>query len=353
MKLVLAVTALAATPLLVPSPQNPTTATAVPLGLPQRSLLGNGGFETWTHGTSANLALGPDLWLAQGTTSNFTTQSAIDFVRVPEDPACTSGAPWSAQLSAMSPGNFVSQRLEDFAGLDDRWVTFTVWLRTDFPVAYPTIAIDDGHAATTESRGVGQVFGTQRYTPLTVRHKVSKCATKLEFKIVPDQTIQVANAMAVVGNVSQAVYVPRRNVEPGLMELPLGAVVDWYRFHADMPVPEGFVICDGSTITDPESTFVGRAVPDLRGKFVRGAPDLASIGSGGGTDTVDLQHSHSGSTGANQSPGTDYWFMAQNQLDQLHNAKDEHTHTFTTNEALGTVSLVPSYVGLLKIMRVR
>jgi hypothetical protein len=174
---------------------------------------------------------------------------------------------------------------------------------------------------------------------------VSDCATGLEFRIYPEQTVQVSDAMAVAGRLNEARYVPRRNVEPGLMELPLGSVVDWYRFDANTPVPEGFAICDGATVTDTGSPFVGRPTPNLASKFVRGVVTVNSIGSQGGSD------SFSGNTGVPHQGGGDppggFWRILKDPFFPWNLAANEHHfHPFT-------VPTVPAYVGLLKIIRIK
>lgn len=349
MKLILAGAALAAFPFVAPPVQSVLQPVPTEIGLPQRSLLGNGGLESWSHGAQVQGPIAPDLWYAMGVPTNAFGQSDIAYTRVPEDAGCSASGPWCAEVRANAPGNYIAQRLEDFAGLEDRWVTFSVDLRTPFATASPTIAIDDGVNATTRT----EIVGTSA-SRVTVRHRVSACATRLEFRVYPEQTVRVDHAMAVVGRHAEALYVPRRNVEPGLMELPLGAVVDWHRFDASIPVPEGFAICDGALVADADSPFVGKPTPNLASKFVRGVTSLGAIGSTGGADSVDLAHTHTGTTGSNQGPGgVDYWVMGNPQLDHVHNAKDGHVHTFTTNSSLGSVSTLPSYVGLLKLIRIK
>lgn len=352
MKLILAGAALAAAPFVAPPVQSVLQPVPTEIGLPQRSLLGNGGFESWSLGAQVQGSIAPDLWYAMGAPTDAFGQTDVAYTRVPEDASCSASGPWCAEVRANAPGNYIAQRLEDFAGLEDRWVTFSIDLRTPFATASPTISIDDGVNATART----EIVGTSA-SRLTVRHLVSACATRLEFRVYPEQTVRADHAMAVVGRHAEAPYVPRRNVESGLMELPLGAVVDWYRFDASIPVPEGFVICDGATIVDGNSPFFGKATPNLADKFVRGVASVGAIGSTGGTDTVNLAHNHSGTTSDNHGPpggsNDDYWWQDANEFDVLHVAKDGHTHNFTTNTKLGVVSLVPAYVGLLKLIRVK
>lgn len=66
--------------------------------------------------------------------------------------------------------------------------------------------------------------------------------------------------------------------------IPIGAVYPWYRRSSGTATPDGWVICDGSSVTDHQ--FPGLAgqtitLPDLRGKFVMGADPDATIGAAG------------------------------------------------------------------------
>lgn len=175
---------------------------------------------------------------------------------------------------------------------------------------------------------------------------------------------------------------------------PIGAVIDWYRPNAQAVVPDGWHVCDGSTISDAASPFNGLSVPDLRNVFVRGLdPTRVNAGNyapglpfpdAGGNPSVNLAHahnvaahSHSISTdgthqhsGATSPPIDDTTFFDV-QGGSLYNTSTHH-HTFTTNSAgahnhsgatgaagsvtdaqLGAVSIIPPYVGLLKIIRIK
>jgi hypothetical protein len=192
------------------------------------------------------------------------------------------------------------------------------------------------------------------------------------------------------------------NMPPGV---PVGTVVAWWGNSANPP--EGWVVCSGQTISDPQSPLNGMAVPDLRDKFVRGTVgNVRPTAPTGGVDTVNLAHSHtvhshshsmahthtvnnhthdmgnhthSGQTGVGQ-PRIDYYRWAFDGILEIH---DDHTHPFTTGgpstnttggaspgtsgpstgetgasapgttAALGNMSIVPSYVGLVYIMRVK
>ncbi len=312
------------------------------------NLLGNGGMEEWSLGVPASTGgpIPPELWYPQGNTTNLFGQTGIEYTRVPITANFGSGE-YVMACRAMAPGSFVAQSLEAFSEFHDEDMTFSVDLSTPFSQAVATIAIDDGLASTVKSEVVVNGVSTR----LTVRHHVHPNATHLQFRVFPEQTLWIDNAQAIQGKFPEVRYRPRPNHEPGVMQVPLGGVQDWYRFHPDVPVPDGYEIADGSPVADPVSPFVGLPTPDLRDRFVRGAASVAAIGTTGGQDTADLKHTHSGTTGA----GSSSWLILQNPIGPVLNAaRNTHTHSFTTNSALNTpVSIVPRYVGLLKIVRVK
>jgi len=77
---------------------------------------------------------------------------------------------------------------------------------------------------------------------------------------------------------------------------PIGAVIPWFGDPAELPA--NWRICDGSVVADPQSPLDGKNVPDLRSKFVRGEQDLsrnilATETNTGGSDVMNLEHTHS------------------------------------------------------------
>ena len=312
------------------------------------NLLGNGGMEEWALGVppAGGGPVPPELWYPMATTANLFGQAAIQFIQRPSDSQFGSGK-YFVEVTASASGNFVAQSLETFAEFRGEVMTFSVDLSTPFPQATARVTIDDGVSSSETVETVSS--GTT--TRVTVRHKVSPGASHLQMRVHPLQTLWVDNAQLLPGPFSNSPYRPRANPEPGLMQVPLGGIGDWYRFHPGMPVPEGYAIADGSVIQDPASPFDGMATPDLRDRFVRGAADVASIGTSGGNATVNLSHSHSGTV--NSQSG--FWYIHGYipPPPNLKAAKHDHKHSFTTNSALGNVNILPPYVGLLKIVRIK
>lgn len=88
---------------------------------------------------------------------------------------------------------------------------------------------------------------------------------------------------------------------------PVGSVKSWLRSDNSVPLPSGWLICDGSTVVDATSPYNGKALPDFRGRFVRGHNTLDNSNFGadatyyaggtipnGGADSNSFNHSHAG-----------------------------------------------------------
>jgi hypothetical protein len=186
------------------------------------------------------------------------------------------------------------------------------------------------------------------------------------------------------------------------IEVPVGAVIDWWRSNPGQEVPEGFMVADGSIVTDPESPFVNAKLPDLTNRFVLGVTDPGQIGSTGGSDTHShaINHDHpavnatTSNSGAHNHLWSRYvrgdrdWYtfdqngnqfrpidwsdginnegsgiypLARDDAGSLNNWTDPrgaHNHTVSVDLAnysgnSGTSGHLPPYVGLLKIIRIK
>ena len=81
---------------------------------------------------------------------------------------------------------------------------------------------------------------------------------------------------------------------------PIGAVIPWAKSMTGTPVlPDGWLECDGSTISDADSPMNGQAVPNLQtnNPFVRG--DTTSDAT-----ATASSHDHGGSTGSTEDIGS-------------------------------------------------
>lgn len=179
------------------------------------------------------------------------------------------------------------------------------------------------------------------------------------------------------------------------MSAPVGTVLDWIPPTPTSQPPSSWRVCDGSVVNgEPTSPFNGRVLPNFVGHVARGisAASAASLPAGtyatGGQDsfTIDVSHSHgigshthsipqhshhvSGTTdGPNANSDTTPIFTF---VDHNPSGFDKHTHNFSANTDLSpaqqtgpasgstdtaslvrTVDTTPSYVGVVKIIKIK
>ncbi len=127
-------------------------------------------------------------------------------------------------------------------------------------------------------------------------------------------------------------------------DVPIGTVIDWYRPDTTTAIPEGYAICDGSTINDSRSPWDGKALPSLSQKFVRGEVQLANIGSSGGssthTHTTSIDHDHASATTSNSGKNHTHNTNIENyNVAPRASSTDKHNHIwayFDTGEDWNT-----------------
>lgn len=159
--------------------------------------------------------------------------------------------------------------------------------------------------------------------------------------------------------------------------IPVGGVIMWW---SDGTLPDGWAVCDGSTVSATASPINGKALPDLRDKFVRGVgnADVRSTPVSGGSDhdththltgdhvlTIAEMPSHShpsyiansngygGTDGAPAGSGFDGAYHGSTPTiavggNQSHN----HGPTGPPSTVANPENNVPAYVGLVYIMRI-
>lgn len=155
------------------------------------------------------------------------------------------------------------------------------------------------------------------------------------------------------------------------VEPPIGTVIDWFlpSTFPYLPLPSGYEICDGTAVTTYGSILLGVTKPDLRGVFVQGVADPEQIGRSGGSSSTTSSsadnHVHSISNGADMASsivtsGANPTCQPQPpELGCLRTLVSVKLHSYNPppSTASGgahahTVSTVPPYVGLLKLIRV-
>ena len=118
-------------------------------------------------------------------------------------------------------------------------------------------------------------------------------------------------------------------------DVPVGGIVPWAKTLAGVPnLAEGWVECDGSVLVDSQSSLNGQTIPDLNGdnRFLRGN---STSGGTGGSET----HNHN-------LDGVDTKVIE-------HAGVDFATIDLDSRQLTQTVSTLPTYYGVVWIMRVR
>jgi len=125
---------------------------------------------------------------------------------------------------------------------------------------------------------------------------------------------------------------------------PIGVGMPWFKTIAGVPaLPDGFVECNGQVLSDSDSPLNGETIPNLNGdnRFLRGN---STSGGTGGTETKDLQHTHSVTLGQ--------------QKDTASNGSNGGyaglTNTITSSAGLSTTEdIMPPYYNVVWIMRIK
>jgi len=149
--------------------------------------------------------------------------------------------------------------------------------------------------------------------------------------------------------------------------IPVGGVIMYWSDGGSLPT--NFEICDGSNVSTSGSPLAGLAKPSLTNKFVRGVANqnLRSSAQSGGADSINIQHSH---TVNNHSHGISFNAQRTGNITSVQPLVggsgvpiDSHDHLIsgstggstpgTNNGLSSTQSILPSYVGLVYIMRVK
>lgn len=86
---------------------------------------------------------------------------------------------------------------------------------------------------------------------------------------------------------------------------PIGSILAWHKsLQGTPPLPDGWVECNGQEVTDGNSPYFGRTLPDLNGerRFLRGG------GQSGDLESDEVRsHSHAVNTVHDHGYGDFYW----------------------------------------------
>jgi hypothetical protein len=189
-------------------------------------------------------------------------------------------------------------------------------------------------------------------------------------------SVSVQNPDEVVKSLTAGTIVAQGTIA-GFGTVPIGAVLDWWVPQGStLPVPPNFVICDGRTISDPQSPFNGKNAPNLVKRFTYGVNAASSIGSTGGSENanVTINSTLSGTTDAmnaaapptwtnssegviyRNTPSTSYRLAISNERVDWNDGQHVHSLGGQGNaKGVGstTISIMPPYFGMLKILRIK
>ena len=187
-------------------------------------------------------------------------------------------------------------------------------------------------------------------------------------------TVMIANLSVTAEKIADGA-VTEAKLAPGL-SVPVGSVVSWWGNSA--AVPTGWKLCDGTSVADNASPLNGTTLPDLRDKFIRGTSGNVRTGTPtGGEDqhtltvdqmpahahgvtdpghshTVDAKTTGTEATGRGLTISGD--FVDRVLINGVANVGSQRSTTGITIQNSGggqPFSTLPSYVGLVYIMRVR
>jgi len=105
--------------------------------------------------------------------------------------------------------------------------------------------------------------------------------------------------------------------------IPLGMIFPWFRPSLVVPLPSGYVVADGSTLTAAQHDFPGGGnvtIPDLRNRFVLGADYSKEIGEAGAPADSPLVTLPTGAPGPQGQGGTNAVSLETKHL-------PKHSHT--------------------------
>eukprot|EP00755_Sulcionema_specki_P037263 Sspe_Gene.108582::Locus_87719_Transcript_2_2_Confidence_0.667_Length_1657::g.108582::m.108582 len=140
---------------------------------------------------------------------------------------------------------------------------------------------------------------------------------------------------------------------------PIGTIIDWWRpsEHLTDPLPLGYEVCDGGVVATPGSMLFNTVKPNMTHAFVMGVA-RGEVGTKGGsahsTTAAGGSHAHAITGGTNEADNIcGSCHKCHRSLSGCgHKAVDPPSSTNTDGSHTHTVSTLPPYVGLLKLIRV-
>ncbi len=136
-------------------------------------------------------------------------------------------------------------------------------------------------------------------------------------------------------------------IGPVSSEAVIGQIIFWHQFEGQ-ELPEGYAVCDGEKIVDPQSTLLGERTPNLIDRFVMGV-GLNRLGEMGGDSTSELT-----SRVTVTRPGGSGWVrLTGGDINVPHNFNLTANAVVFSNNTERVHDNRPDYLGLIPLIRVR
>lgn len=121
--------------------------------------------------------------------------------------------------------------------------------------------------------------------------------------------------------------------------VPVGTVLPWVKSLTNTPTLSGqFVECNGQVLSDADSVYNGVTMPNLNGGTYRMLRGASTSGGTGGSDTINIAHTHA----VTQTGGGSYgaWGSGSNAA-------------VSDSKLSATQSVLPCYYEVVFIIRVK
>lgn len=205
---------------------------------------------------------------------------------------------------------------------------------------------DDFWTGKNHTHPISGDLGTYNFEPIHVRIKhyikinVSNSTNATKFRdLEKDFSTSIAQALWIKAS---------QNINSLNKAYPVGMLLFSFNSQSNLPATPDtafWQLLDGSVVTNPNSPLLGQTLPDLRNRFMRHPQAGDIVLSVGGQDSVNLSHSHGGSTGS-ADDRNDF------QLDNGGEQYEAGPHSHSIGGALGVTSTVPAYLELQCYIRI-
>lgn len=129
--------------------------------------------------------------------------------------------------------------------------------------------------------------------------------------------------------------------------MPIGTIVPILSGFVGVPTPDSrlWKLCDGSVVTDQNSSLRDQATPDMRDRFMKNAAIPGLAGNTGGSNIKDLTHNHTGLTLPN--------YIGDDNADTDDDYITIYPHQHPVSPDLGPQNVEPVHLRVLHYIKIR